>query len=110
MNDNVFWDRVKMLLKAHKMTQKQFAQMINIPLSTLYRWLHFNTVPDTYTVYAIAVSLGVTSNYLLGGEEKDIEYRRLSELAAREALSKVEDIAQLILEEAGKIKPLKKVK
>ena len=68
--------------------------------------MYFDRIPGTQIVYNIAVSLGVSSNYLLGGEEKDIAYRRLSELAARETLGKMEAMLQDVLREAAKIKPL----
>ena len=106
MKDLAFWGRVKMLLGAHRLTQKEFAHRIHVPLSTLQRWIHSDIIPGTQFVYNMAVTLGVSSNYLLGGEEKDLEERRLLELAARETLSKVEALAQLILSETAKIKPL----
>ena len=110
MNDNTFWGRVKMLLKAHKMTQRQFAGRLGIPLSTLTSWIHYNRIPDTSSAYEIAVTLGVTLNYLLGGQERDITVGRLNELAAREAAASIMEFAELILKEAKRMKPIKKQK
>ena len=95
-----------MLLKAHRMTHKELAQKINVPLKTLEGWKYFDRIPGTQIVYNMAVTLGVSSNYLLGGEEKDIAYRRLRELAARDTLTKMEAMLQDIMREAGKIKAL----
>ncbi|MCL2094200.1 MAG: helix-turn-helix domain-containing protein [Treponema sp.] len=103
-----FGDRLKALLKSHKMSQRQLAELIKVPLKTLERWIQKDLIPPISVVYRMAVTLGVTSNYLLGGEEKAIYERRIIELAAREALSKVEDLARLILQETAKIKPLRK--
>ena len=110
MKNDDFWGRVKLLLKAHKITQKKFSEHILIPISTLTGWIHYDRIPDTETVYRMAILLGVTSNFLLGGEEKDIAERRLSELAAREALFKIRELAELILKETGKVKLIGKGK
>ena len=107
MEDEKFWDRVRRLLRNHKITQKQLADKTHIPLSTLTRWMHFGIIPDTARLYNIAVTLGVTSNILLGGGEKDIEERRIRELAARRALAIVEDLAKKILVEVQEAGPLR---
>ena len=108
MENEKFWDIVRKLLKKHKMTQRELAEKTYIPYGTLTRWMHFGRVPNTVSVYSIAIILGVTSNFLLGGEEKDIGERRINELAARRALAIVEDLAKKILVEAKKGKPLRK--
>ena len=107
MQDQAFWDRIKILLKANKLTQKKFAEIIDLPLKTLERWIHFDRIPHTQALYNMAVALGVTTNYLLGGGEKEIAERRIKELEARETLSKVESLVQIILSETEKIKPLR---
>ena len=103
-----FWDRVKALLKAHKLNQKQLAERIFIPPSTLSRCIKHGRIPNTYIVYSIAVVLGVTSNYLLGGEESDVEASRFRELKAREALGKIEELAEAILKEVRANRPIGK--
>ena len=110
MDNNTFWMRVKMLLKAHKLTQKQFADRIAVSLHTLQGWIHYDRIPDTSTAYAIAVTLGVTLNYLLGGIERDMTAARLNELAARDAASRITELAAAILEEANGMKPIGKRK
>ena len=106
--NNTFWSRVKMLLKAHKMTQKQLAERINIPWSTLTGWILNNRIPDVSTSYSIAITLGVTLNYLLGGMERDITVGRLKELAARDSASRIIELARSILKEANEMKPIRK--
>ena len=110
MDNNTFWDRVKMLLKAHKITQKQFADRLEIPFSTLVSWIHYNRIPDTSAAYSMAVTLGVTLNYLLGGLERYITVGRLNELAAREAAARIRELAESILNEANMMKPIQKEK
>ena len=109
MDDYNFWARVKPLLKAHKMTQKQLAEYMGIPLSTLCGWIKYNRVPDTGTAYEMAIVLGVTLNYLLGGREAEIADWRLKELAAREAAAHIMELAARIQNEAGKLRPLMKI-
>ena len=108
MEDEKFWDRVRSLLRKHKMTQKQLSEKTDIPLSTLTRWMHSGIVPGSVRLHSIAIILGVTSNTLLGGGEKGIEERRAKELAARRALAIVEDLAKKILLEAKKGRPVRK--
>ena len=109
MENSTFWDRVKMLLRAHKMTQRQFAELTHVPLRTLESWIHHNRIPDTSTAYEMAILLGVTLNYLLGDRERDITVGRLKELAAREAAARIAELAEIILAEARDMKPLGKL-
>ena len=69
MNENTFWGRVKPLIKAHKMTHKQFAEHIGISPHTFSGWVRHERIPDTGTAYDMAVVLGVTLNYLFGSRE-----------------------------------------
>ena len=108
MNPLIFWKNVLTILKAHKMTQEKFAKLINVPKSTLNRWIKFNRIPNTYVVSSMAVILGVTSNNLLGDKEKDIEARRLSELKVRVALGKIEVLTKAILKEIQINNPIRK--
>ena len=109
MSNNTFWGRVKPLIKAHKMTQKQFAEHIGISVNTFSGWIRYERIPDTGTAYDIAVVLGVTLNYLLGGREAEIADWRYKELAAREAAANIIKLADQILEETRKLRPLMKM-
>ena len=109
MENNTFWGRVKPLLKAHKMTQKQFAEYMGISVNTLSGWIRHDRVPDTSTAYEMAVVLGVTLNYLLGGREAEIANWRFKELAAREAAARILELAGKIQEEVNKLRPLMKI-
>ena len=104
-NDN-FWERTKQLIKAHKMTQKQFAEYLGVPLQTLYGWIKHDRIPDTATAYEIAVVLGVTLDFLLGGSEADTADFRIRELAARDAAARILELAACIQEETCKLRPL----
>ena len=103
---NTFWGRAKPLIKAHKMTQKQFAEYMGISINTLEGWIKYDRVPETTMAYSIAVTLGVTLNYLLGGKERDIATARLKELEARNAAARIAELSRQIMKEAQKLRPL----
>ena len=104
MDANAFWKRVKVLIKAHNVSQEKFAAHIGMPLSTLKGWMFHNRVPDVGSAYGIAASLGVTLDYLVFGKENDSyeeEKKRRSEVkeaAARLLISvdKIQDDMGLI--------------
>ena len=91
------------------MTYKQFAEHMGIPLDTLKGWIRYERIPDTGTAYEIAVVLGVTLNYLLGGKEAEIADWRLKELTARDAAARILELASQIEDEAAKLRPLMKI-
>jgi len=109
MDNNAFWGRVKPLIKAHKMTQKQFAEHIGISADTFSGWIRYKRIPDTGTAYDMAVVLGVTLNYLLGGREAEIADWRFKELAARDAAARILKLTAQIQEETRKLRPLMKI-
>ena len=88
------------------MTQRQFAERLGISFDTFKGWIRFERVPETSMAYSLAIALGVTLNYLLGGKERDIARARLNELEARRAAGKMVKLAEKILKEAKKARPL----
>jgi len=62
-----FWERVKRLLRAQKLTQKELAALVDIKYSTLRFWLCYGYSPDVETACDIASVLGVTVEYLAKG-------------------------------------------
>ena len=109
MVNNTFWGRVKPLIKAHHMTQKQCAEYIGVSHSTFTGWIRYGRVPDTQTAYEMAIVLGVTLNYLLGGREAEIADWRFKELAAREAAARILELSARIQDETRKLRPLMKI-
>jgi len=71
METKSFWQRVKVLIKAHNINQKKFAEYIGLPVSTLKGWIHHNRIPDIGTAIDIASALGVSVYYLALGKEND---------------------------------------
>ena len=62
-----FWERVKSLLRAQKITQKELAALVNIKYSTMRFWLCYGYFPDVNTACNIASALGVSVEYLTKG-------------------------------------------
>ena len=106
MDGKTFWERAKPLIRAQNMTYKQYAEYLGISVNTLYGWIKHERVPELSMAYTIAVTLGVTLDYLFGGKERNIADARLKELAARRAAAKVLKMAEQIVRELKEIKPL----
>ena len=97
-----FWDRVNKILRANKITQKNFAASIDLNYNTFKFWISYGYYPDAKTAYDIAVALGVTSEYLVAGKETQIildERKRifLREKAVRDIMKFTKKIETKIL-------------
>ena len=103
MTTKVLWNRVKKLIKAHKMTQKQFAEYINIPSGTFEGMMYHNREPVVSLALDMAKVLGVTVEYLATGSDKEIKNRRIKELSDRQSASQISRLSLQINKEAEKI-------
>jgi transcriptional regulator with XRE-family HTH domain len=72
----------------------------------LTNWIRYKRIPDTSTAYEMAIVLGVTLNYLLGGREAEVADWRIKELTARDAAARILELAAQVQEEARKLRPL----
>ena len=97
MNITTFWNRVKVLIKAHNFDQIKFAAHIGIPLNTFKGWIHYNRIPDVLTAYDMAAALGVPLDYLVFGKENDTtEEDKKKRSAVKEAAARILDDIGLI--------------
>ena len=104
MDTASFWNRVKVLIKAHNIGQKEFAAHIGIPLNTLKGWIHYNRIPDVQTAYAIAAALGVSLNYLVFGKEHDTtEEEKQRRSTVKEAAIRVQALHGQMRDDLGLI-------
>lgn len=104
MNTASFWDRVKILIKAHNVDQKTFAAHIGVPLNTFKGWIHYNRIPDVKTAYEIAAALGVSLNYLAYGKEHDTtEEEKQRRSAVKEAAIRVQALHGQMRDDLGLI-------
>jgi len=69
MEQSRFWVRARQQIKAHKYSQKKLAEYIDVPVQTLWGWIHYNRIPDAMTACDIAEALGVTVEYLVRGSD-----------------------------------------
>ena len=98
-----FWKRVKNQIKAHKISQEKFCSYIGIPRSTLYRWIKNSISPDIATAYNIASALGVTLEYLIAGEDKNIEKIRMEQTQVRKTTeAEVKKLVEKLYQEVVK--------
>jgi len=108
MTTEAFWARVKKLIKAHKMTQKQFAQHINISSGTFEGMIYHNRMPILSLALDIASALGnrryiVTVEYLANGKDQETAKRRHKELSDRQSAIQISKLAAQIQKETEKI-------
>ena len=104
MNTIAFWKRVKVLIRAHNVSQEKFAAYIGMPLSTLKGWIYHNRIPDLGSAYAIAAALGVTVDYLVFGKEKDtVEEEKKRRSTVKEAAARLLTLQDQIQDDMGLI-------
>lgn len=64
-------DRLKYSLEIRKLTQKEFAQRINVTESAISRYINDERVPRADTLVSICRELGVSADWLLGMTESE---------------------------------------
>ena len=110
MTTKAFWNRVKKMIKAHNMTQKEFAQQLDMPLSTFQGMMHHNRVPVLDIALDMAKILGVTVEYLAYGKDTEITSMRLKELSNEQSATAITKLATQIQKESAKIQNKKNFK
>jgi len=96
-----FWERVKRLMKAHKISQKEFSAYIGVSFQTLRCWLHYNRIPDAYTSCDIAEALGVSVEFLVRGVDgKAMENREKEALIRKAAAAEIGKMSKIIRKNA----------
>ena len=83
MNIDKFWERVRLQMKAHKITQKKFSEYLGVPYSTFNAWIYYKRSPEVFTAFDIASALGVSMEYLVIGEEGKKEKERMADTETR---------------------------
>ena len=102
--NNSFWKRVKDLIKAHKISQKRFAEHTGINYSTLKSWMHFDRIPDVNTACDIADALGVSMEYLVRGDNQKVQQKKAKAVRKRKiAAANIRKMALKIEKDAGLI-------
>jgi len=99
-----FWERVKKLLRSQKLSQKDFACLRGINYSSFRYWMCYGLYPDAKTAYDMAISLGVSLEYLLTGidgnalkiREQEILARKSAAIRIKKMLRKIDENADLL--------------
>ena len=104
METKALWNRVKKLIKAHKMTQKQFAKCINIPSGSFEGLIYHDREPILSLAIDMSKALGVTVEYLATGTDREIKNKRFKELADMQAAEQILKLSSQINKKAEKIK------
>jgi MerR family transcriptional regulator, light-induced transcriptional regulator len=77
-------NRIQELRKVKGYTQKDFADLIGVGQSTVANYEKGIRIPDTIKLYKIANLFGVTVDYLLGRDVKNIHYRNETKTTAQD--------------------------
>ena len=87
----LFWERVKVQLKARKVSQREIALHILVSRRTLEGWIYQNRLPTLEAGYRLSAALGLTMDHLLFGKEETALDRQLEEANARKEATKAMD-------------------
>ena len=82
MNGELFWQRVKELIKAQNVTQEWVAKSADVSFSNLKQQIFHGRIPTADEAVKIAKALNTTVEYLVTGEETD-KAKELAELKAK---------------------------
>ena len=103
--EDQFWDRVKRLMKSHKISQKDFARYLDIPIRTFWGWIHRDCIPDASRACRIAQALGVTVEYLvMGTDDFNAEDRMHRTFERKSAAEEIRKLTLKIEEQADRLK------
>lgn len=80
---NNFSERLKLLLKESKYTQKQVADLIGITEAALSRYMTSERIPRPKILANLATALGTTTDYLLYGTDKYQDFSEIKGILAR---------------------------
>jgi transcriptional regulator with XRE-family HTH domain len=89
MEIDVFWGRVKTLIKKKGVTQSEAAKACGIPPETFRGWMSKHIIPTVFSAYDIARYLGVSLEYLVQGRGTDRVSKTAEEVIV--LLNKAED-------------------
>ncbi len=78
-------DRIAMLLKKSKYSQKELAGMVGVTEATMSRYMNNERVPKTEIIANLATALRTTSDFLITGKETNDKFESISNLVARGA-------------------------
>lgn len=102
--------RLKELRKSKNISQKDFAEYMNVAQNTVSRWENGDRLMDTDTLLRAARYFGVSTDYLLGVEKRrqiliEIDdpiqeelldgFVKLSDIGKKEAVKRISELTQI---------------
>lgn len=69
-----FGERLLELLKQKNISQRDFAEAVDLTECSISRYINGERIPNALTLYKIAKALNVSCDYLLGINKSDITY------------------------------------
>jgi transcriptional regulator with XRE-family HTH domain len=102
-----FWGRVKILIRAHKISREKFAAYIGISYDTFRNWIRYNRLPDIYTACDIADALGVSVDYLARGKDGtdiSLENRKKAVYLRKTVIANIKKMAIKIVKDTHSIR------
>lgn len=90
-NANLFWERVKNLIKQQNTTQEWIAQQCEVSLGMVKSWIFNKRLPDAAQATRIAKALSTSVEFLATGEDKNPLVEENAQLKTR--LGRIADIA-----------------
>lgn len=82
---HLFGDRLRELRKEKKLTQEDIAKMFNISNNAVYSWEVGKTQPSIEIITKLAQYFNVTTDYLLGFNQDDLDKIDKLKIACQEA-------------------------
>lgn len=83
MDADIFWSRVKPLIKNTGLTQISLAEQCGIPPKTLQGWIAKSVLPSVVDGYKIACTLNTSVEYLVTGIDSNPAATELAELKGK---------------------------
>ena len=99
-----FWQRTISLIKAHKISHKNFACYVDINYDVFRGWISKNRIPDAISACNIADALGVSVEYLVRGKDGLGEELRKKQVEEQKKASKrIKIFVEKLMLETGRL-------
>ena len=70
----MFGDQIKKIRKSNKMSQVEFAEILNVSKQSVSNWENNNIEPSIEIVRTIAIKLNVSADFLLETDNRQYVY------------------------------------
>lgn len=74
----MFGDQIKKIRKSNKMSQVEFAEILNVSKQSVSNWENNNIEPSIEIVRTIAIKLNVSADFLLETDNRQYVYTAMA--------------------------------